>query len=309
MSTRVYKVFEFTHTDLVLLLVAIGMSLILSRFMAELGRKFKFPVVMGEILIGVLLGPSVLGKVWPEMFTALFPRIGAEKIAFDGIVSLAVIMLLFVGGMEVQLNIMLKQGKAAIYTGIIGMIIPFVLGFAAVWGFPNFFECTADNIYIYALFFGTAMAISALPVITRILMDLNMFKTKVGMVIISAAIFSDLIGWLVFSFILSLMGQQETTHSISSTIISMLAFGLFMLLIGKRIINRWLPWIQNKLSWPGGVLSISLGFCFLGAAFTEKIGLHAILGAFIMGLAFGDSVHLHEKAREIIHQFVTNVFA
>ncbi|HXC04670.1 MAG TPA: cation:proton antiporter, partial [Bacteroidia bacterium] len=67
--------------------------------------------------------------------------------------------------------------------------------------------------------------------------------------------------------------------------------------------------IQTKLSWPGGVLSICLGFCFLGATFTEYIGLHAILGAFIMGIAFGDSVHLHEKAREIIHQFVMNVFA
>jgi Kef-type K+ transport system membrane component KefB len=300
---------EFTHTDLVLLLIAIGVVLILSRFVSELGKKFKLPIVMGEIFIGVLLGPSVLGKLWPDMFTALFPRIGAEKIAFDGIVSLAVIMLLFVAGLEVQLNVILKQGKAAIYTSLTSMIIPFIIGFGVVWFFPNTFECKANNVSIYALFFGTAMAISALPVITRILMDLNIFKTKVGMVIISAAIFSDLIGWLVFSLILSLIGQQETTHQVSYTIGMILIFGLFMLFIGKRLIDKSLPWIQTKLSWPGGVLSISLGFCFLGAAFTEKIGLHAILGAFIMGLSFGDSVHLHEKAREIIHQFVTNVFA
>jgi Kef-type K+ transport system membrane component KefB len=70
-----------------------------------------------------------------------------------------------------------------------------------------------------------------------------------------------------------------------------------------------LPWIQKNLSWPGGVLSIALGLCFLGASFTEYIGLHAILGAFIVGIAFGDSVHLQEREREIIHQFVTNVFA
>jgi len=159
------------------------------------------------------------------------------------------------------------------------------------------------------LFFGTAMAISALPVITRILMDLNIFKTKVGMIIIAAAIFDDLTGWLIFSLILSMLGQEgEVTH-IGYTISLIIGFGLFMLIIGKRLINRALPWIQTKLSWPGGVLSICLGFCFLGAAFTEAIGLHAILGAFIMGIAFGDSVHLHEKAREIIHQFVTNVFA
>jgi Kef-type K+ transport system membrane component KefB len=82
-----------------------------------------------------------------------------------------------------------------------------------------------------------------------------------------------------------------------------------MLTIGKKLIDKALPWVQNKLSWPGGVLSISLGMCFLSAAFTESIGLHAILGAFIMGVAIGDSAQLREEAREIIHQFVTNIFA
>ena len=82
-----------------------------------------------------------------------------------------------------------------------------------------------------------------------------------------------------------------------------------MLTIGKKIIDKTLPWMQTKLSWPGGVLSISLGICLLSAAFTEAINIHAILGAFIAGIAFGDSVHLREQAREIIHQFVTNFFA
>ena len=88
-----------------------------------------------------------------------------------------------------------------------------------------------------------------------------------------------------------------------------IGFGLFMLIIGRYVINKTLPWIQQKLSWPGGVLSISLGLCFLGAAFTQYIGLHAILGAFIVGIAFGDSVHLQDREREIIYQFVTNIFA
>ena len=82
-----------------------------------------------------------------------------------------------------------------------------------------------------------------------------------------------------------------------------------MLVIGRMFLNRILPWVQTNLSWPGGVLSFSLGFCLLCAAFTESIHVHAILGAFIAGIAIGDSVHLREKAREIMHQFVTNFFA
>lgn len=299
---------KLVHNDIVILLASIGGILILARIFSELGKKIKMPLVMGEILLGVILGPTVFGTLSPDLCNTIFPKFGAAQIALDGITSLAVVMLLFVAGMEVQLQVMLKQGKIAVYTSITSMIIPFVLGFAAVWFLPGFFNFTADKL-VYALFFGIAMAVSALPVITRILMDLNLFKTKVGMVIIAAAIFVDLIGWIMFSFVLSLMGQQGEITSIWFTIGMILGFGLFMLIIGRYVINKTLPWIQQNLSWPGGVLSISLGLCFLGAAFTEYIGLHAILGAFIVGIAFGDSVYLQEREREIIHQFVTNVFA
>jgi Kef-type K+ transport system membrane component KefB len=82
-----------------------------------------------------------------------------------------------------------------------------------------------------------------------------------------------------------------------------------MLTIGSRLIDKSLPWVQTKFSWPGGVLALAFGLCFLGAAFTESIGIHSILGAFIVGIAFGDSANLRERTREIIHQFITNVFA
>lgn len=153
------------------------------------------------------------------------------------------------------------------------------------------------------------MAVSAIPVIARILLDLNLYKTRVGMIVMAAAIFDDLTGWLLFSFVLSMAGGHGEISSPGKTIGLILGFGVFMLLIGRWVINRILPWIQKKFSWPGGVLSLCLGLGFLGAAFTESIGLHAILGAFIVGIAIGDSVHLREQAREIIHQFVTNVFA
>lgn len=297
------------HNDLIILLSSIGAVLILARIFAELGKKIKMPIVMGEILLGIFIGPTVLGSISPEASDYIFPKAGAAKVAMDGITNLAVIMLLFVAGMEVQLQIILKQGKTAIYTSFTSMVIPFILGFGIVWFFPDFFHYTPERKLVYALFFGIAMAVSALPVITRILMDLNLFKTKIGMIIIAAAIFDDLTGWLIFSFVLSLMGQEGEITNIWFTVGMILGFGLFMLVVGRWIINHVLPWIQKNLSWPGGVLSISLGFCFLGAAFTEYIGLHAILGAFIVGIALGDSVHLQEREREIIHQFVTNVFA
>ena len=268
---------------------------------------------MGELLVGIALGPTVLGTLYPPAYDYLFPLVSSPhiSIALDSIFSLSVIMLLFVAGMEVQLPMVLRQGKAAITTGLGGMIVPFATGFAAAWFLPEWFGIVpaGQNRLLFALFLGTALSISALPVIARILMDMNLFKTNIGMIIIASAMFNDLIGWLFFSFILSMSGQHSNGFGIGYTILFIFAFGAFMLFIGRRLINRALPWIQTKLSWPGGVLAMSLGLCLISAAFTESIGIHAILGAFIAGIAIGDSVHLREQAREIIHQFVTNFFA
>ncbi|MFH1005537.1 MAG: cation:proton antiporter [Bacteroidota bacterium] len=300
---------KFTHNDLVILLVAIGVILIFSRIIAELGKKIKFPIVMGEIMVGILFGPTVLGVISPSFFETVFPREGYVSIAFDGLVNLSVVLLLFVAGLEVQLSMVLKYGKIAISTSFFSMLIPFAIGFFVAYYFPHLFERENDeNKFFFPIFLGTALAISALPVIARILMDMNLLKSGIGMVIIASAMVNDFFGWLIFSFLLAVAGNHETI-SVGYTIMYIVGFGLFMLTIGRKIIDYSLPWIQTKLSWPGGVLSISIGVCLLCAAFTQSINIHAILGAFIAGIVFGDSIHMHEKAREILHQFVMNFFA
>ena len=302
---------KLSHNDLIVLLLSISAMLILSRLIAELGKRlFNLPIVMGELIVGILLGPTVLGMIAPDLSHYLFPQISSVTTALDGIFKLSVIMLLFVAGMEVQMPLVLKQGRAAVYTGLLSMVIPFAIGFWASWIFPDFFNSEGSSSkLIFSLFFGTALSISALPVIARILMDINLFKTNVGMLIIASAMLNDLTGWLLFSFILSMENHEQNSMSIAYSALYIFGFGLFMLTIGKKIIDRTIPWMQTKLSWPGGIMSLSIGICLLCAAFTESIHVHAILGAFIAGIAFGDSVHLHEKAREIIHQFVTNFFA
>lgn len=298
-----------SHHDLVVLLTGMAVMLILSRIAAELARSVKFPVVMGEIIVGILLGPTLLGNFAPEVSAYVFPVSGNATIALNAITKIAVVMMLFVAGMEVQLPVVLKQGKVAFYTSSLSMIIPFGLGFMISWYYPQWFGQSGDSKLLFALFFGTALSISALPVIARILIDMGLFKSKIGMIIIASAMFDDLLGWLIFSFILSSKKGADTGIEFTYTIIYILGFGLLMLTAGRKILDKIMPWMQQKLSWPGGVLSISLGICFLSAAFTESIGIHAILGAFIAGIAIGDSVHLKEKAREIIYQFVTNIFA
>lgn len=300
------------HHETISLILSLGILLIVARLVGEFFRKFKMPLVVGELMAGICLGPSLLGQYFPHVSNLVLNKESNSAIAFNGITSISVIMLLFVAGMEVDLSIIRQQGKTALKTSFLGLIIPLGLGFlVAYYYFPLFGENfnSHTQLILFSLFFGTAMAVSALPIIARTLMDLGLFRTKVGMIIIAAAMFDDIIGWLLFSVILGMMKPDTGAHGFIYTLGLTILYSVAMLTAGRIIINKSLPWAQKNFSWPGGFLSISLGLAFLGAAFTEFIGIHAIFGAFIVGIAFGDSVHLTEKTREIVNQFVTNIFA
>jgi Kef-type K+ transport system membrane component KefB len=299
---------KLTHGELIQLMIELSIMLALGRLMAEVARKFKQPAVVGEIVAGLILGPTILGTLSPDAFHSLFPPTGGSAIALDAFTKVAVVLLLFIAGLEVDLHIVLQQGKQAVSTSLLGLSVPFFIGFIVPYSFPSFFEGSHPDLLLFSLFMGTAMAITALPIIVRIMMDLRLFKTKIGMLVVASAMIDDVVGWMIFSVILGLIGKGPHM-SIGYTFLLTLGFSVFMLTLGRWILNKLLPWVNKKLAWPGGLLSLSLALCFLGAAFTEFIGIHAIFGAFMIGVALGDSEHLSEKAKEIVHQFINNIFA
>jgi Kef-type K+ transport system membrane component KefB len=301
---------KLSHEAVVHLLMQLGIMLLMARVMAEVARRFKQPAVVGEILAGVILGPTIMGMLQPGWFEALFSPGAASGVVLSGIVQVAVVMLLFIAGLEVDLHVVWQQGKVALVTSMFGVIIPFAIGFVLPYYFPEYFGFAQNySVFIFALFMGTAMSITALPVIVRILMDTNLFKSKMGLLIVSSAMIDDVTGWLIFSVILGMIGKGGHGLPLISTVIITLAFTAIMLTVGRGVINKTLPWVNKKFAWPGGILAVSLAICFMGASFTEYIGLHAVFGAFIVGVCMGDSEHFSERAKEIVHQFINNIFA
>lgn len=301
---------QLTHNELALLLIQLSLLLFFGRLFAEGARKLKQPAVAGELLAGIILGPTILGAYFPDIYLSLFPVIGNNPVALNSFIQVSLVLLLFIAGLEVELHIVWQQGKSAFYTSVLGLVIPFAIGFSSAYAFPEFFGSQdEEQRLVMSLFLGTSLSITALPVIARILMDLNLFKTNFGVLIIASSMISDLIGWMVFSVILSMLGQGNHNISLGSTIFLTIGFTIFMLSIGKNLINRILPWFNEKFAWPGGILSLSISFCFLFAAFTEYIGIHAIFGAFIFGVALGQTIHFSERAKEIVHHFINNIFS
>src|SRR6188768_1502363 len=126
---------RLAHGDVVQLLIQLGIMLLMGRLLAEVARKFKQPAVIGEIIAGLLLGPTVLGMINPDWFHTLYPVPSSTAIVLTGFVQVAVIMLLFIAGLEVDLHIVWQQGRQAVATSLLGLIIPFFLGFI----FPYYF--------------------------------------------------------------------------------------------------------------------------------------------------------------------------
>ncbi len=297
--------------DIAMLLTSLGILLASARFLGELAERFNQPAVLGELMAGIVLGPTVLGTLAPDLERALFPSSGERTLVFDGLSTLAVVMFLLVAGMEVELSTIWKQGRTAATVSLAGIAIPFTLGLAAGWWMPGVLgEGPEHDRRIFPLFFATALSISALPVIAKTLFDLNLYRSDFGMTVIAAAIFNDLIGWIIFAVILGMMGTDDApAFGIGWTIALTLGFAAVTLSVGRGLLDRILPWIQAHASWPGGVLGFALALALLSAAFTEWIGIHAIFGSFLIGVAIGDSRHLREHTRTTISQFVSFIFA
>jgi len=293
------------------LFLSIGVLLLFAWGFGELARRFNQPAVLGEIIAGLVLGPTVFGYLSPDMLHWLFPAEGHTASMIEGITSVSIALFLLVAGMEVEFAAIIKARRIAAITGIGGLLVPFGLGFAGAYAFPEQFGATEGHYNaIFALFIATAMSISALPVIARTLMDLNLYRSELGMITIAAAVLNDLIGWLVFAVILALFGIGHTGASgIAATLIMTIAFSALMLTVGRKFIDKGLTWVQAYLSWPAGTLGFVLVLTFLSAAAAEAIGIHAIFGSFLAGVALGDSKHLSEHTRKTITQLVSFVFA
>lgn len=301
-----------SHSEVISLLIALGVLLGAARLLGELARRLRQPAVIGELFAGILLGPTVLGAIAPGISASLFPREGPLPIVLHGLTTVAITLFLLVAGMEVDLSTIWRRRKAALSVGIGGMVVPFVLAFIAAWFGRDVMDRGEDAPGLtFTLFVATAMAISALPVVAKILIDLQLFKTDIGMTVVAAAVFNDVVGWLVFALVLAMMGRGGGHEGLAlwQTITLTLLFAGLMLTIGRALIERALPWVQAHTSYPGGILGFAVAATAFCAAFTEWLGVHAIFGAFIFGVALGDSRHLRHRTRETVDQFVSFIFA
>lgn len=292
------------------LLLQLAAMLLLARALAEVMRRLGQPAVIGELLAGVLLGPTVLGHYAPGVFELAFPPVESQRHLLEIISWLGMVLLLLLTGIETDIRAMRNLGRPALMASVFGMVIPFATGLVLGWLLPDVYLTDPDNRALFAAFLATAMAISAMPVIAKILLDLDLIERRAGLVILSAGVVDDTIGWLILSVIAGIAaGGTFSARDLGVTLLWLTLFLAGLRWVAYPLLRRMVQFVNQRVDLVGADISLLLCFTFLAAAATEALGIHAVFGAFAAGLLIRQLPRVQPHSLEVIEVFVLSALS
>lgn len=299
-----------SENNLLLFLIQIFLLLGAARLLGELFRIWKQPSITAEILAGVLLGPTIFGRFLPDLYLRIFPGDIVQQGMLEAVAWLGLLFFLLEAGLKMDYSQAWKHKGKALVIAITDIIVPMAVAFSCAYLLPARYLLDPGQRVIFSLFMATVMTISAMPITVRTLNDLNVAKTDIGYLIISALSVNEIIGWMVFTLVLGLFMQANIALARMAAVFLMgIAFTVFCLSVGRKLADAVICRIKERnLPEPGSSLTfICLLGLFCGAVF-QKIGMHALLGFFIAGIVAGEAKALPERTRQVIAQMVYAIF-
>ena len=298
-----------TQADWTVLSLHLAAMLATAIVLGGLARRLGIPAVVGEIAGGLVLGPTVLGRVAPDVFAWLFPPTGEVASARAAIARVGMLFFIVTIGLDISLRDLWRSGRRPLLVGSVGTCVPLVLGFVMCYVFPDVIGVTAKDRFATALFMGSLLSLSANPVIARILMDMGLFKSEIGRTIMAATLVDDLVGWGLFAVILAEFAPRAAASGSGLAVLGTVAVYLGgIVLAGRFLLPSLLRWARGRLPYPAGSISCILVLTLLAAAGSEHLGLHSFLGAFVMGIALAGVSERHPEPFAIIGDFAYAAF-
>jgi Kef-type K+ transport system membrane component KefB len=285
---------------LVKVLIAMTVIIITARVMGVLFKRFNQPAVIGEVVGGILLGPSLLGRIAPDAAAFILP---ADAAPFLGILSqLGVILFMFMVGLELDLGVLKTRARTTIAISNAGIIVPFALGAVLARAIYADYAPAGVAFTPFMLFIGVSMSITAFPVLARILRDRGLQRTPMGSMALTCAAIDDATAWCLLAFVVGV--TEATTGGAVITLVLTVIYVTLMLTAGRHIMKRVVPRLDASISVSEQSLTIVLVAVLLSAVTTEYIGVHAIFGAFVFGAIIPHQSAIARHVRDRIEDIV-----
>ena len=290
---------ENFRTSVSILLLQIIVILILAGLFRWLFRRIHQPPVMGEMLAGIVLGPSVLGLIYPPALSFLFPAPSLETLRL--LSQIGVVLFMFVVGMEVNVRQLREKGSAAVMISHASIVVPFLLGSALSLLLYRELAPPGTSFNAFALFIGVAMSITAFPVLARILEDRGLTQTTLGSIAITCAAVDDVTAWCILALVIALVKSTGIATS-ALTVGLTLVFAAAMLFVVRPQLARVIKEPDSQLH-RRRLIPIILAFVLACALITETIGIHALFGAFIAGVVMPPSTEFRIFLKDKLEAF------
>jgi Kef-type K+ transport system membrane component KefB/nucleotide-binding universal stress UspA family protein len=290
----------------VILIVEVVLLLFIGRGLGEIMQRYGQPAVIGNLLAGLILGPSLFGWVWPEAHKLVFPGTPEAKGLITGISYVGVLMLLLLTGMETDLKLVRKVGMPAIAVTAAGVAVPFLCGFSAAWFLPESLLPTGGSRLIAALFLGTALSISSIKIVAMVVREMNFMRRNLGQIIVASAIMEDTVGWVIISITLGIAGAGGfSLASLLKTVIGTALFLTVSYTIRRKLVFWLIRWVNDTFASEYAVVTAILIVMCLMALTTQVIGVNTVLGAFVAGVLVGESPILSDHIQNQLRGFIT----
>jgi Kef-type K+ transport system membrane component KefB len=282
------------------LLLQMVVIILAARAIGALFRRIGQPAVTGEMLAGILLGPSLLGLLWPEAHGFLFPATSLDTLA--RLSQVGVILFMFVVGAELDLQQMRHKAQAAVLVSHASIVVPFFLG--AALSLLLYRQLAPDTVSFtgFALFMGIAMSITAFPVLARIIAERGLSRSPLGTIAIACAAVDDVTAWCLLAVVVAVVQAGDVSGALLTLVLAV-AFVAFMLVLARPYAARLIRAELGKESHSKALVAGVLVFVFVSALFTEVIGIHALFGAFLAGVALPSNAPLRNFLRERLETF------
>jgi Kef-type K+ transport system membrane component KefB len=264
-------------TDHSYVLLALFVMLAAAKIMAEVFERLRQPAVVGEILAGVIIGPSILGWVRPSEMITILAEIG-------------VIFLLFTVGLETKPQAIFRVGRRAVLVGVLGVVLPFIAGyFIAMWW---------DGSFVEAMFIGAAMVATSVGITARVLGSMGLLDTETSRIILGAAVIDDILGLIILSLVSAVSQGSVSYTGLAMTAASAILFTAFVGLIGSKIMTGLAPAVERlRLSKP--IFNLGLILCLGLSVASIYVGVAAIIGAFLAGMALAEATEDNHKMQRM----------